>query len=508
VGDFVRREERGLAAEADLLTASSHGLDQKFKLRGLSPVLVPNAVDYDFFAGAARLPSPIEDANGPVIGYFGAVAEWLDLDLLYYAAQSRPSYFFVIVGGVFNQDISKLKALSNVQFIGNQEYEWMPAYLQGFDVCIIPHRLNALTQSSDPVKLYEYLSLGKPVVTTNLPELRRHEDLIYVANDRNEFVQMLDRASNEDDPAARERRIEFASRNTWKVRVDQFCRELEYRFPPVSIVIVTFNSERYIGPCLESIWRNSSYPNTEVIVVDNGSSDRTAQILKWQAALHPELRLELGDQNLGFPAANNVGFRKAKGDYVVFLNADTIVTPGWIGRLIRHMKIDPSIGLLCAVTNFAGNEVKVPIVYTDESSLELFAIYRAAKLCGETTELSMAPLFCAMIPRALFNEIGGLDETYGRGMFEDDDLSASVRKLGRRICVAEDCFIHHFGQASFSTLGTNDYEELFHQNRERFELKWRVSWQEHKLRPGVTPPAEDVRFEPETFCGGFDLTPR
>ena len=112
----------------------------------------------------------------------------------------------------------------------------------------------------------------------------------------------------------------------------------------------------------------------------------------------------------------------------------------------------------------------------------------------------MAPLFCGMIRRELYTQLGGLDEGYGVGMFEDDDLSAALHARGLRTVVAEDCFVHHFGQGAFSNLAPQEYAGLFERNRSRFEQKWSTRWQPHRLRPGVIPPDQDVRFQPESFC--------
>jgi GT2 family glycosyltransferase len=215
--------------------------------------------------------------------------------------------------------------------------------------------------------------------------------------------------------------------------------------------------------------------------------------------LNEKLRCELLKQNLGFAKANNHGVRVCRGDYVLFLNADTIVTPGWLGRLLAHSLRNPSIGLVCPVTNFAGNETKINVAYTDEPSMERFAVGLASEMRGIHTDLRMAPLFCALMSRNLFTELGGLDERYGVGMFEDDDLSAAIRQRGSRVAMAEDTFVHHFGQGAFSSLAPEEYKRLFERNRKLFEDKWNSPWQSHRLRPGAFPPDEDVRFQPEQF---------
>jgi len=499
LSEFNRSEERLLVEECDVLVVTAERLRQKFIARGLSPYLIRNGVDYGFFASApdrgllANIPKPI-------VGYFGAIAGWIDLGLVYEVAKQRPLYSFVLIGQVFGRDTTALQALPNVHLLGNQPYENIPSYLREFDACTIPFLLNDVTAATDPVKLYEYLSLGKPVVATGMAEIRLLSDLIYIARNAEEFCQCLDRCLAETGDEPKNRRIEFAKQNTWESRVTAIDSAVQTKFALASVVIVTHNSHRYIGRCLDAILRNGSYPNYEIVVVDNASTDGTTDLVRRYAARHSRIHCELLERNSGFAAGNNLGAKVAKGEYLVLLNADTIVTPGWLGRLVWHLQHDTSVGLLCPATNFAGNEAKIPFRYTDETSMEQFAAMLSTQSLHLRTELSVAPLFCGVLRRDLYLELQGLDEGYGIGMFEDDDLSASVRARGLRVVVAEDCFVHHFGQGSFSQLTAKEYTDLFEINQKRFEQKWGVRWKPHRLRQRVIPPDRDVRFQPESFC--------
>jgi len=499
MGRFNVEEERKLVRECDVLAVTAQKLVEKFAKHALRPVLVRNAADFEFFQRAEPRGLP-GHLGGPIVGYFGAIADWIDLDLVYRVARSRPKYSFVLIGQVFGRDTSSLESLPNVHLLGNRPYEDIPGFLHCFDVCQIPFLLNQVTQATDPVKLYEYFSLGKPVVATNMAELRQCSDLVYIARDAEEFARKLDAALGETDESLKGRRIEFARENTWTHRVRTLDESVAKSYPLVSIIVVTYNSSEFVSPCLNSIGRNTSYPSYEVIVVDNGSRDGTVEILKGHASGDSRIRLECLPSNTGFASGNNAGARAASGDYLVFLNADTIVTPGWVERLLRHVKRDPSIGLICAVTNFAGNEVKINVDYRNEAEMELFALRVARQGYGRVLDISMAPLFCAMISRSLFKEVGGLDEGYQIGMFEDDDLSICVRQRALRVAAAEDCFIHHFGQGSFAKLPGEEYNRLFEENRRRFEEKWQTAWIAHKTRPNVKPPFEEARFTPAEFC--------
>ena len=499
VGASIRAEEAPLTEECDVLAVTAENLRAKFAGRRLDPVLIRNGTDFEFFRTAEPL-TELAAMRRPVIGYFGAIADWIDLDLLYKVAKARPGYSFVLAGQVFGRDTKALEALPNVRLLGSRPYEQMPSLLASFDVCVVPFLLNQVTHATDPVKLYEYLSQGKPVVATDMAELRIWSDLLSLAHDADQFAAQLDAAVAESDPALRTRRIEFARSHGWPARVAQFDAAIRKSFPRISILIVTYNSAEFIAPCLRSVLAYTSYPNYEVIVVDNASSDESPAIAEEFSAADSRVRVVRLAGNRGFSGGNNAAAELATGDYIAFLNADTMVTAGWLGYLLRHLVLDPSVGLICPVTNFAGNEVKINIDYTDETGMRSFAMEIARQKRGEILDVAAAPLFCALMRSDLLRQIGGLDEEYRVGMFEDDDLAAAVRESGLRVCAAEGCFVHHFGQGSFSKLAVAEYNRIFETNRRRFEDKWKRPWVRHQTRPDVRPVEEEQRFVPARFC--------
>ncbi len=494
MGAFNVAEEKHLVGECDVLIVTGAELETKYRAQQLAPVLVRNGADYAFFAQAGNL-DLLADVRRPIVGYFGAIADWIDLDLVAHVAQSRPQYSFVLIGQVFGRDTSALEALPNVILTGNKRYEDIPAYLYHFDACLIPFLLNQVTKATDPVKLYEYFSLGKPVIATDMAELQQCGDLIYIGHGPDDFASKIDSALNEAGSTLRERRIAFAQANTWGSRVDQIEAAARSLFPLVSILIVTYNSEEFVRPCLDSLFRNTAYPAYEVIVVDNASTDSTLQILE----TYTRIRLIASAENTGFAAANNQAAEQSSGAYLVFLNVDTMVPPGWLDRLVTHVQNDSTIGQICPVTNFAGNEAKINVTYENAAGMEDFAAERTRAYRGQVLDMRVAPLFCALVPRAVWDRVGPLDSTFGMGMFEDDDFSMRIHAEGLRVVAAEDCFVHHFGQGSFSKLPSETYNRTFERNRALMEAKWKAPWQPHRTRPGVRPAFEEQRFHPATF---------
>lgn len=265
----------------------------------------------------------------------------------------------------------------------------------------------------------------------------------------------------------------------------------------ISIVIVTHNSRDFVDACLHSIRRYTVYPRYEVWVVDNDSRDDTRQLVAKYCAADQRVRLIRLASNLGFAAATNIGAARAGGEFLVMLNIDTVVTSGWLGRLVRHVEQDPNIGAVIAVTNSTGNEARINIPYRTPAELQEFSASLAQQKEGQSLEIAVAPLYCVLTPRKVWDQAGGLDPRFKIGMFEDDDFSLKIRESGLKIVCAEDCFVHHFGRGAFGRLSQSKYQAVFERNLRRFEQKWERAWQPHTYRDGLR--GEDHRFSPEDF---------
>lgn len=475
---LLAAEER-LVAEADLVTVSAQRLLDKWRGRNARVELVRNATDFAHFAAPVteRL---LDDVPRPIIGYFGAVAPWFDVDLLARLATERPHYSFVVVGGVFDVDTRPLASLPNVHLLGQQPYERMPAYLHDFDVCIIPFVVNEITAATDPVKFYEYISQGKPVVATRMPELEPYRDVVRLATDADDFLRHLDEALiEENDGVMRAKRIETARANTWEARAAVMLPAIRDAHPKVSVIVVSYDNRELTAACIDSVLRNSVHPNLELLVIDNASTDGSAELL--QRYDDPRVQVLLNEENIGFAAANNQGLRAATGTYLVLLNNDTVVPRGWLPRMLRHLD-DPAVGLAVAVTNFSGNESRIGVPYKDIADMHPFAEQYMHEHDGQRFDIPVAAMYCVGMRRDVYERIGPLDEEFAIGMFEDDDYSHRARLAGLRVICMEDVFVHHVGQASFAKLPAEAYERLWKRNQEYFETKWSLRWEPHRPR--------------------------
>lgn len=475
--------EKKLFKTADLTVITSNWLDRYAGQYTDRRIIVRNAADFNYFSKA---PSAIyqDELGRRIIGYYGAIAEWFDQDLVEAVARRFPDCCILLVGADTVNAKRRLGQLPNVRFTGEVPYGELRQYLYGFNVCMLPFKVIPLTLATNPVKVYEYLSAGKPVVSVDLPEIAQCQGLVRVGLNADTFLDQL-AAELATEPSIEEdaRRRTFAAGQTWEHRVNQLISAVESGIdePPVSVIVVTYNNLDLTKICLASIDKYSDYDHLEIIVVDNASSDGSPDFLSGWVKGAPNRKLILNDDNRGFAAANNQGLAVASGDYLVLLNNDTHVTPGWIRTLMRHLQRDPDIGLIGPVTNNIGNEAKIDIAYDDmQQMLEKSASYTSRHV-GRTFHLRTAAFFCVMMSRTVYQQVGALDEVFGRGFFEDDDYCRRVEQLSKEIACAEDVFIHHHLSASFNKLKSRDRQALFDKNLLLYEAKW-GKWTPHSHR--------------------------
>jgi len=246
---------------------------------------------------------------------------------------------------------------------------------------------------------------------------------------------------------------------------------IKYQQGLTSIIILNINGGAYTQSCIESIRRHTNSPY-EIIVVDNGSTDENKNHLRSMS----DITLIENNENVGAPLGRNQGLSIAKGEYIVFLDNDTIVTEGWIDRFISHFRRDHTLGAIGPRSNFAANSQLVnDPVYDDWGELDNFATKWSLNHNGQLTYTSRLILFCIIIKRELVEIIGGIDPIYEKWGWEDDDLCIRIQIARYRLGIADDVYIHHFGNQT-SVSANIDYNELFRHNWDIFRNKWNIPW--------------------------------
>ncbi len=484
LGEIVLNDEKLLVELSDMCITSSLKLFYKIKEHKKETYLVKNGVDFHHFFNPPQN-ELLKDFKKPIIGYYGAISEWFDTELLEKVVKAHKEASFVLIGHTFGSDVEKLKKYKNVYLLGEKPYSELPRYLYWFDVCLIPFKVTKLIESTDPVKFYEYISAGKPVVTTALPELRTLRRIAYVSETHEEFLQNVKKAISEDPRRFRKERITTAYRNNWDKRFSRLQEKIRQMYPKVSIIVVTHNNLNYTRLCLNSLFEKTAYPNFEVIVVDNASHDGTREYLYELSKQNGNVKVIFNNENKGFAGANNQGIKASTGDFIVFLNNDTVVTKGWLGGLIRYFDLVEDLGMVGPVTNSIGNEAKIDVDYTNLSEMEEFAERYTKANKGKWFPIDVLAFYCVAVKKHVIEKVGCLDEQFSIGFFEDDDFCLRVKKAGYRLICAEDVFIHHFGGATFKKLSDEEYNRIFEENKRRYERKWNIEWKPHKYRNGT-----------------------
>lgn len=233
---LANNHRRGLS-EATLVASVARRLDEEARAVRGDALYLPNAVEYERFAGAVA--GEIEDpvlaellATGrPIAGYYGALAEWFDYEMLAEVAVLRPDWSFLLIGPDYDRSIGKSPLLrqANVRWVGPRTYPVLPGYLQHFAVATIPFRINDITRATSPLKLYEYFAGGKPVITTPMPECLAFPE-IRIVQSAAEFAAALDAAKESgEDPRFRARLRELGEQNSWRARVGEVLARLGRR---------------------------------------------------------------------------------------------------------------------------------------------------------------------------------------------------------------------------------------------------------------------------------------
>lgn len=216
--------EEELIDSADLVFTTARELYEKVHKVHEQTYYLPNAVEFDHFQKASitqPIPKDMLNFGHPIIGFVGAFWEWVDEEMVNFIAESRPEWRLVIIGPRQPGMGESLQAMPNVFFLGVKEYAELPQYVSQFDVCLIPFKLNSVTFSANPIKMWEYMASGKPIVSTPIPEVKAQGNLVYIGNGKIEFLQKIEEALQETGQRKSLQRMLKAEANDWNARVKE-----------------------------------------------------------------------------------------------------------------------------------------------------------------------------------------------------------------------------------------------------------------------------------------------
>ncbi len=213
--------ERRLLRRVDAVVATAESLTRSKVPRTGAAHYLPQGVNFEHFATTRSVPEELAHLPRPIIGFAGGVSACCDFSLIRKIADANPSASVVFVGPIAVEDTAVLDR-PNIHLLGPRPYRDLPAYVQAFDVGLIPYLLNEWTLAVDPLKLLEYLAAGIPVVSTEIPEVLKYRDAIAVADSEDAFISAISRALNPNGgaAAARQSRQGIAQQHSWRHRAD------------------------------------------------------------------------------------------------------------------------------------------------------------------------------------------------------------------------------------------------------------------------------------------------
>ncbi|MGO8767049.1 MAG: glycosyltransferase [Limisphaerales bacterium] len=367
-------------------------------------------------------------------------------------------------------------ANESIQFLGHVPD--LGDLLRSTRVSIAPLRYGAGMKG----KIGEALSWGIPVVTTTIGaegmNLVNGEDAL-IANSPAAFAEAVLRVYQDEAlwrKLSRKGPVKVEDNWGYDVVKDKLSGALVAVMPNqplVSIIILVMNQLAQTRACLESIAAHTPMLH-EVIIVDNASTDQTPEFLKEWQATHPNYVVIRNETNRGFAGGNNQGLSIVKGKHVVLLNNDTVVTSGWLERLLEVFDRHPETGIVGPMSNnVSGLQLVKEVSYANLEEMPASAARWCREHRRQSLEVGRAVGFCLVAKREIIDAIGGLDERFGPGNFEDDDFCIRAMLAGYRIRIARDAFVHHTGSQTFKSARI-DYHRAMTHNWNLFRAKWQM----------------------------------
>ena len=219
----LRYYEEKIVKRADVNICTSDAIRNDLLPYNENSFVVSHGVDFDHFNSAlldGKIPDDIKGIPKPIIGYFGGICERVNFRLLFRVAKRYPYASIVLIGKKLH-DVAGLEKLKNVYLLGYKQFSELPLYLKEFTVCLIPYHVNELMEGVDPIKLREYLCVGKPIVSVDLPEVRKFNEIVYIGKNEDDYVNKIGEAIEERNESLIKERIRVASESDWLLKIEE-----------------------------------------------------------------------------------------------------------------------------------------------------------------------------------------------------------------------------------------------------------------------------------------------
>jgi len=448
--------------DALIVVGTAKKLQSILRERGRPDALyLPNAANESIFDRYATYARPGDlDVGKRVVLYFGSLyGEWFDWDAVNTTAESLTDAVVYLIGDPpVDKDISP-----RVRMLGARPIDELPAYLRYTDIAILPFIPGHISDAVSPIKVFEYLFMGVPVASLDLPEVRGYPN-VHIASDAAEFARLCERhydVQNVDD---------FIVRNSWSARLDQMI-PARWGDGSITAVVLIHNNESIIRRCLDSLILHGARHLRKIIVVDNASEDRGPEIVR---AEYPEVELVSNPVN-GCSSGRNLGARLAEGDVLAFFDSDQWLTGrGCFEEALEVLRERPDIGAVGWAAGWFDPDHHAfggPIMDYLPGRGTQVEEYRLNGVRTDVAYLGSGGLF---VRREVFDRVGGFDEFYDPTCFEDTDFSLKIKAGGWALAYRNLQGIRHQAHQTTGASDANDrYQLLFRRNAKYFGDKWK-----------------------------------
>ncbi|HET6171004.1 MAG TPA: glycosyltransferase [Gaiellales bacterium] len=502
----TRLRELGVYTCADALVAVTE--NDADVLRGELPSATVHVVG-NIHDVAAGTPGPEERRGLLFVGNFlhrpnpDAVV-WLHDEVMPLVWAEEPETTLTVAGFRAPAEVREL-AGPRVDVVG--QVPEMAPLLDAHRISVAPLRFGSGIKG----KVCEALAAGLPVVTTSVGSegmgLAPDHEVLLEADDPQGYADAIVRLLRDDTlwtRLAEGGRSYVEEQLSSQVAGERLARLVEAerarKTDPAltSIIVLALDCAELTRACLDSIATHTD-ERYEIVLVDNGSGPQAADLFAQWARERDDLRVVRNAVNVGFAAGNNQGLALTRGGAVVLLNNDTVVTDGWLGRMRAVLDREPAVGIVGPTTNrISGPQQVGDAVYDTPEELAAYAAGRAAAHAGQTSEALRVVGFCMLVRRAVVDRLGGLDERFGVGNFEDDDFSLRAAAHGFAARIALDAFVHHVGSQTFAGAGIDHHQAML-RNWTLFKEKWSI--------PPTTSIAQEYAVSRETMLSRSCVVP-
>lgn len=447
--------------ESTMVVGTARALVQILKDRGRDDaVYLPNAANDAIFDHYIKHPKPEEYEEGKAaLLYYGSLyGEWFAWDFIETAALSNPGANIYLIGDKPNG----VTVAENVKFLGGRKITELPPYLQHCDAALLPFVPGKISDAVSPIKIFEYLSLGRPVIATRLPEIVGYPNT-WIADTAEQFATLCSKAADLNPVPI----DDFISQNTWGARAAAIAGSVEDKC--LTAVILIHNNETIIDRCLTTLKRHGKNHLHQIIVVDNASSDNGPKLVKTN---HPDVTLILNPRN-GCSSGRNLGIQKACSEFICFFDSDQWFTSEFaFSEPINALRANPFLGAIGWAAGWIDSHrdhLGGPIAdYLPERGT-ISPEYQSRGFRTDVHYLGSGGLFLRTdnAKDVLF------DERFDPTCFEDTDFSYALKTKHGILAYRNISGVRHQPHQTTSASGGSDfYQTLFRKNSELFRAKW------------------------------------